>query len=85
MFVLKRLPQAEAWGYLLPPLRGEIRTKVVPLNLAAIPNFVTPRDKPHCGKSSLSPHDQNKPGSVAGLSLGQVFCEFFANDSAIER
>jgi hypothetical protein len=39
MFIFKRLPQAEAWGYLLPPLRGEIRTLVMPLNLVAIPNF----------------------------------------------
>jgi hypothetical protein len=38
-FVFKRLPQAKARGYLLPPLRGEIRTLAVPLNLVAIPNF----------------------------------------------
>jgi len=38
-FIFKRLPQAKAWGYSLPPLRGEIRTLVVPLNLVAIPNF----------------------------------------------
>jgi hypothetical protein len=35
-FILKRLPQAKAWGYLLPPLRGEIRTTVVHLNVVAI-------------------------------------------------
>ena len=29
-FIFKLLPQAKAWGYLLPPLRGEIRTKAVP-------------------------------------------------------
>jgi hypothetical protein len=49
-FIFKRLPQAKAWSYLLPPLRGEIRTLVVPLNLVAIPNFCTPEDKPHFGK-----------------------------------
>jgi hypothetical protein len=38
MFIFKRLPQAKAWGYLLPPLRGEIGTIVFPLNLVAIPN-----------------------------------------------
>jgi hypothetical protein len=38
MFVFKRLPQAKAWGYLLPPLRGETRTAFVPLNLVAVPN-----------------------------------------------
>jgi hypothetical protein len=38
-FVFKRLPQAKARGYLLPPLRGDIRTLVVPLNLVATPNF----------------------------------------------
>jgi hypothetical protein len=31
-FIFKHLPQAKAWGYLLPPLRGEFRTLVVPLN-----------------------------------------------------
>jgi len=39
MFIFKRLPQAKAWGYLLPPLRGEIITRVVPLKFVAIPNF----------------------------------------------
>jgi hypothetical protein len=33
------MTRAKAWGYLLPPLRGEIRSIVVPLNLVAIPNF----------------------------------------------
>jgi hypothetical protein len=38
MFIFNRLPQAKAWGYLLPPLRGEMSTAVVPLNLVAVPN-----------------------------------------------
>ena len=83
MFFFKRLPQAKAWGYLLPPLRDEIRTIVARVNLVAIPNLLTPRDKPHCGKSRLSPRRWDKPGSVAWLSLGQVLCEFRVNDSPI--
>jgi hypothetical protein len=39
IFIFKRIPQAKAQGYLLPPLQGEIRTIVVPLNLVAIPGF----------------------------------------------
>ena len=73
MFVLKRLPQANAWGYLLPPLRGEIRTIVVPLNLVAIPNLLTPRDKPHCGKSSLSPRRRDKQAVDLVASRGLPF------------
>jgi hypothetical protein len=32
-------PKAKAWGYLLPPLPGEIRAIMVPLNVVVIPVF----------------------------------------------
>jgi hypothetical protein len=46
MFMIERLPQAKAWGYLLPPLRGEIRTTVVSLNLVAVQSFHTSGQAP---------------------------------------
>ena len=46
MFILNRLSQAKAWGYLLPPLRGEIKRIVVPRNLVAMPNLDTSGEAP---------------------------------------
>jgi hypothetical protein len=40
------MTRAKAWGYSLPPLRGEIRTIVVPLNLVKHQMFDTAEQAP---------------------------------------
>jgi hypothetical protein len=90
MFVLKRLPQAKAWGYLLPPLRGDKQAVDLVasygLSLTARPKAPasTSRRLRLGGKQGKRKTDKLRWRSLS-VVLEQAFCEFFANDSPITR